>query len=118
MKRLVIVALLAACGGDKQAPRTTNPAAPAQPQDAHDEDRSERCRAFADRVVECNRGGAILNDSEATRVRDIAFAVCTKTTDDAAALHYYGDVDRKIECMQGKDCGDVRVCLTRDDPSQ
>jgi hypothetical protein len=102
MKRLMLVALFGACG------RRALP-----------DELQARCAAFADRVVACAFDPSItppMSDQEQKSVRGIAYAVCTKTTDDPAALHYYGDVDHKIECMQGKDCDGVRSCLTADDP--
>ena len=79
----------------------------------------ERCNAFADRVVSCTLDSSLgtLTADEHGRIRSIAYAVCTKSTNDEAALHYYGDVDRKIACMQGKDCAGVRECLTADELS-
>jgi hypothetical protein len=76
-----------------------------------------RCAAFADRVTECGIDPSVkppLSDDEKKSIRSIAYAVCTKSTDDEAALHYYGDVDKKIACMPGKSCPDVRMCLIKD----
>jgi hypothetical protein len=55
-----------------------------------------------------------MSPDEQKSVHTKAFEACTKTTDDVATLHYYGDVDKKIDCMLGKDCAGVRACLTAD----
>ena len=100
MKRLlvVLVGLLAACGSKKQ---------------------DARCSAFAERVVTCAFDTSVtpaMTEAEKKSVGGIAYGVCTKTNKDEAALHYYGDVDKKIACMEGKDCAGVRACLTADAP--
>jgi hypothetical protein len=125
MKQLTLVVLLAACGGNKEAGSQSKAAPTAGssvPAATHAEadPPDSRCAAFADRVAECAAEGPIKaarSEEEKKSVRDVAYAVCTKTTDDAAALHYYGDVERKIACMQGKDCAGVSACLAGDVPS-
>jgi len=122
MRCLVLFITLGACGGDKPAARTevprAAPAEPAKPPAPPPEDRAPMCTAFAHRVAECAFDESVrpkLTPRESSDVQDIAFAVCMRTTDDEAALRYYGDVDRKIACMKDKEqCIDVRVCLTRD----
>ena len=101
---LVVALLIGACGHRKVG-------------DADD----ARCTAFADRVTECAFDPSIkpqLSDDEKKSVRSNAYSACTKTTDDEATLHYYGDVDKKIACMQGKSCVGVRVCLTETEAAQ
>ena len=113
---VALVVLLAACGGDKHAPSQSTESATAG--SSVPDPLDSRCAAFADRVAECASEGpikAVQSEEEKKSVRDLAYAVCTKTTDDADALHYYGNVEHKIACMQGKDCAGVSVCLTSDD---
>jgi hypothetical protein len=97
---LVLVLALGACGSSVPA------------------ERKATCETFAARVVECAFHSSVrpaMTADEKASVRSIAYAVCTRTTDDEAALHYYGNVDATIACMKGKtDCDEVRVCLTRD----
>jgi hypothetical protein len=110
-----LLLLLASCGRHHDAHSQSGSAATTH---AEQDDGDARCAAFADRVAECAAEGpikAVESDDEKQSVRRVAYAVCTHTTDDAAALHYYGDVDRKIACMQGKSCAGVSVCLTSDD---
>src|ERR1044071_2014202 len=105
-KRWVFAALLAGCGGssDKSEARVTvRPmASPAQPSAEQAARQEAKCNAFADRVVVCNSDEDMrypLTESQKETVREIAYAVCTKTTDDEAALHYYGDVEHLDACM-------------------
>jgi len=99
MERLVIVLALGACGSSVPA------------------ERKATCETFAARTAECVFHPSVrppMTAKEKESVRDIAYAVCTGTTDDQAALHYYGNVDKTIACMKGQDCDGVRACLTRD----
>lgn len=124
-RRVALLVVLGACSGDKPASRPESPRAAADPPTkvapTPAEDRTEMCTAFADRVLQCAPGGSgdsagfKLTDRETSEVWRIAHEVCMHTSEDEAALHYYGDVDKKIACMKDKQqCLDVMVCLTRD----
>ena len=119
MKRLIVVALLAACGGhDHAAP--SRAASQASPSDAGaapvaDDDRPARCGHFADDVARCERVPDPLTPDEQKSVRAAAYAVCTGTSHDADAIDYWGDVDRRMACMAGKrDCHAIADCLDPD----
>lgn len=121
MKALVLVVVVVGCGAHQEPQRTQGTGSGSDVASTDASGRVEaRCAGFADRVAECAAEGpikAVQSEDEKRSVRSVAYAVCTRTTQDEAALHYYGNVDAKIACMQGKSCAGVSACLAGEHPA-
>ena len=123
MKRMILIAMIAACGGSKPAPANPTPAPDAAPPDtAIHQRRDAACEALGPRLTQCAIDDAkARNDQEALKDIDKVAPLNTKKfVEQCESSEMSSRQVRVLEVcgQQAPDCAELDRCLANLNPQQ